>query len=429
MVFSRAMLKLLLPLLIYPNVVSQNLIIDVSHNAICEYVSSMSTHFKNEVLKSKLPSMEASRFICGVVLEDTEVVNFSFNKFSAELAGPSKDFKDYFLNITDLSITISGQYTRNFLFFKFHDSFSVSIKFKNVSIGALVPSFDNGLPFLHGVINCDFSPVVIDDPVTDGWFVTSLIYDAVEENIKEIVCYKLVESLDNKIRKDIHELQVDFPLFSNSSEMSYRMYKKAPYVTPSKQIRYFIEGEIEFPVSEPAVFLPNEVEEESIQRHVAYHIHEKLLAEMMDAICEKGLFDSNFTSLPSMKSVSYLCLSTSVKIQSISSTITIIIHITSLETYPDNEEKTQLRSFMVTPLHNSEHELFIRLKSQLANRWLDNTFTEQLFNHLSKILSDNFRLPLPFIHNSSISDVIFLSNADYFTILSNFDFHHNDTHL
>ncbi|PIC44927.1 hypothetical protein B9Z55_005128 [Caenorhabditis nigoni] len=162
--------------------------------------------------------------------------------------------------------------------------------------------------------------------------------------------------------------------------MSYRMFKKAPYMTPSKQIRYFIEGEIELPVSEPAVFIPEEVIDENIQRHVAYHIHEKLLAEMLDAICEKGLFDSNFTSLPSMKSVSYLCLSTSVKIQSLSSTITIIIHITSLETYPDDQEKTQLRSFMVTPLHNSEHELFIRLKSQIANRWLDNTFTEQVNN-------------------------------------------------
>lgn len=50
---------------------------------------------------------------------------------------------------------------------------------------------------------------------------------------------------------------------------------------------------------------------------------------------------------------------------------------------------------MVTPLHksdwvaaevikrfgcSSEHELFIRLKSQLANRWLDNTFSEQVSN-------------------------------------------------
>ncbi|UMM16863.1 hypothetical protein L5515_013695 [Caenorhabditis briggsae] len=421
------MLKLLLPLLIYPLLlVGQNLIIDVSQNAIQKYVSSMSSQFKNEIQNSKLPPMEASRFICGVVLKDTTVSNIKFSNFSAELAGK---FKDYYLNITDLSITISGNYIRNFLFFKFHDSFSVKLKFKKAALGALVPSFANGLPFLHGVINCDFSPVIIDDPVTDGWFVTSLIYDAVEENIRDIVCLKLVESLDKKIRSDIYELQVDFPLFSNSSEMSYRMFKKAPYMTPSKQIQYFIEGEIELPVSEPAVFIPEEVIDENIQRHVAYHIHEKLLAEMLDAICEKGLFDSNFTSLPSMKSVSYLCLSTSVKIQSLSSTITIIIHITSLETYPDKQEKTQLRSFMVTPLHNSEHELFIRLKSQIANRWLDNTFTEQLFNHLSQVLSDNFRLPLPFIHNSSISDVIFLSNVDYFTILSNFDFHHNDTQL
>ncbi|ULU04880.1 hypothetical protein L3Y34_017555 [Caenorhabditis briggsae] len=421
------MLKLLLPLLIYPLLlVGQNLIIDVSQNAIQKYVSSMSSQFKNEIHNSKLPPMEASRFICGVVLKDTTVSNIKFSNFSAELAGK---FKDYYLNITDFSITISGNYIRKFFFFKFHDSFSVKLKFKKAALGALVPSFANGLPFLHGVINCDFSPVIIDDPVTDGWFVTSLIYDAVEENIRDIVCLKLVESLDKKIRSDIYELQVDFPLFSNSSEMSYRMFKKAPYMTPSKQIRYFIEGEIELPVSEPAVFIPEEVIDENIQRHVAYHIHEKLLAEMLDAICEKGLFDSNFTSLPSMKSVSYLCLSTSVKIQSLSSTITIIIHITSLETYPDKQEKTQLRSFMVTPLHNSEHELFIRLKSQIANRWLDNTFTEQLFNHLSQVLSDNFRLPLPFIRNSSISDVIFLSNADYFTILPNFDFHHNDTQL
>lgn len=421
------MLKLLLPLLIYPIFsAGQNLVIDVSQNAIKEYVSSMSTHFLNEFQKSKLPPMEASRFICGVVLEENEMTGFKFSKFSTELAGP---FKDYYLSITDLSISISGKYIRNFLFFKFQDSFSVNLKFRRASLGALVPSFANGLPFLHGVINCDFSELQIDDPKTDGWFVTSLIYDAVEENIKELICHKMVESLDKKIRNNIHELQVDFPIFFNSSEMSYRMFKKAPYISPSKQIRYFLEGEIELPISEPAVFLPNEVVEESIQRHVAYHIHEKLLAEMLDGICEKGFFDSNFTSLPTMKPVSYLCLGTSVIIQGLSNTITIIIHITSLETYPNDQEKTQLRSFMVTPLHNSEHELFIRLKSQIANRWLDNTFTEQLFNHLSKVLSDNFRLPLPFIHNSSISDVIFLANADYFTILSNFDFHQNDTQL
>ncbi|CAL2032473.1 unnamed protein product [Caenorhabditis brenneri] len=421
------MLKLLLPLLIYPlPLIAQNLIIDVSQNAIQEYVSSMSQHFQTNILKSHLSPMEASRFVCGVVLEQTTVKNVNISSFRAELAGP---YKDYYLNMTDLSIKIAGNYVRNFLFFKFHDSYSVNIRFKRASLGALVPSFSNGLPFLHGVINCEFSEAIIDDPITDGWFVTSLIRDAVEENIKENICYKLVESLDKKIRTDIHELQVDFPVFGNTSEMSYRMFKKAPYISTTKQIRYFLEGEIEYPANEPAVFLPNEVADANIQRHVAYHIHEKLLAEMLDAICEKGLFDSNFTSIPSMKPVSYLCLSTSVKIQGLSNTITIIIHVTSLETYPDNQEKTQLRSFMVTPLHNAEHELFIRLKSQLANRWLDNTFTEQLFNHLAKVLSDNFRLPLPFIHNSSISDIVFLANADHFTILSNFDFHLNDTQL
>ncbi|CTQ86489.1 Lipid-binding serum glycoprotein C-terminal domain-containing protein [Caenorhabditis elegans] len=419
------MLKLLLPLLIYPvPFFAQNLVIDVSRNAIQEYVSSMSTHFKDEILKAKLPPMDASRFICGVTLKDTTVTDFNFSKFSSELAGP---YKDYYLNITDFSFTISGSYVRNFLFFKFYDTFSVKIKFKNVSLGALVPTFANGYPFLHGVINCGFSPETVEDPVTNGWFVTSLIREAVEENIKEAICHILVQLLDSKIRSDIHELQVDFPIFSNTSEMSFRMFKKAPYTSSTKQIRYFLEGEIEYPASEPAVFLPNEVSDEIPKRHVAYHIHEKLLAEMLEAMCEKGLFDGNFTSLPSMKPVSYLCLSASAKIQGISNTITIIIHITSLETYPDDQEKSQLRSFMVTPLHNSEHELFIRLKSQLANRWLDNTFTEQLFNHLSVVLSDNFRLPLPFIHNSSISDVIFLPNADYFTILSNFDFHQNDS--
>lgn len=73
--------------------------------------------------------------------------------------------------------------------------------------------------------------------------------------------------------------------------MSYRMYKKAPFILPSKQIRYFVEGEIENPISEPALFLANEVTNRTSQRHVSYHIHEKLLAEMLDAICEKGLFD------------------------------------------------------------------------------------------------------------------------------------------
>lgn len=73
--------------------------------------------------------------------------------------------------------------------------------------------------------------------------------------------------------------------------MSFRMFKKAPYTSSTKQIRYFLEGEIEYPASEPAVFLPNEVSDEIPKRHVAYHIHEKLLAEMLEAMCEKGLFD------------------------------------------------------------------------------------------------------------------------------------------
>ncbi|CAI2343644.1 unnamed protein product [Caenorhabditis sp. 36 PRJEB53466] len=407
------MFKLLLPLLIYPisPSISQNLIIDVSQNAIEQYISSMSDHFRNEILEWKLPEMEATRFVCGIILKDTRVSNIQFNNFTSELAGP---YEDYYLNITDLSLTLSGQYVRNFLFFKFRDSFSIKVRFKTVSLGALVPSFANGFPFIHGVINCGFVSSVLEDPETDGWFVTGLIRDAFDDYFNNLFCYKLVGSLDRKIRSDIHELQVDFPIFANSSEMSYRMFKKAPFILPSKQVRYFLEGEIEDPINEPAVFLPNELTDRTVVRHVAYHIHEKLLAEMLDAICEKGLFDSNFTSVPSMKPVSYLCLNTSVKMQGLSNTITIIIHVTSLETYPDKEEKTQLRSFMVTPLHNSEHELFIRLKSQLSNRWLDNTFTEQLFNHLSQVLSDHFRLPLPFIHNSSISD-------------SNFFFHDSDT--
>uniref|UniRef100_A0A1I7TUY4 Transcriptional regulator n=1 Tax=Caenorhabditis tropicalis TaxID=1561998 RepID=A0A1I7TUY4_9PELO len=69
------------------------------------------------------------------------------------------------------------------------------------------------------------------------------------------------------------------------------MFKKAPYTSPSKQIRYFLEGEIEYPPSEPSVFMPNEIVDSNIERHVAYHVHEKLLAEMLEAICEKGLFD------------------------------------------------------------------------------------------------------------------------------------------
>lgn len=111
--FSLTMLKLLLPLLIYPvPFFAQNLVIDVSslaffsqylhivqvsRNAIQEYVSSMSTHFKDEILKAKLPPMDASRFICGVTLKDTTVTDFNFSKFSSELAGP---YKDYYLNVS-----------------------------------------------------------------------------------------------------------------------------------------------------------------------------------------------------------------------------------------------------------------------------------------------------------------------------------------
>uniref|UniRef100_A0A8R1HK93 ATP-dependent DNA helicase n=1 Tax=Caenorhabditis japonica TaxID=281687 RepID=A0A8R1HK93_CAEJA len=284
-------------------------------------------------------------------MDRTEIVK-DFLEIFLQSIGYNKYMTTEFLNsITDLSFTVSGRYVRNFLFFRFQDSYSITVRYKTVSLGALVPAAFNGLPFLYEIFNCEFISRTVEDPVTDGWFVSSMIRSAVELNINNILCSRLIETLYGKIRKDVHLLQLDFPIFVNTSEMSYRMFKKPPFMLTSKNVRYFVEGKVTEPINEPSVFWAREVEDEKVQRHVAYHIHEKLLAEMLDAICEQGLFDSNFTSLPSMKPVSYLCLSTSVKIQGLSNAISIIFHITSLETYSDEQEKNQLRSFMVTPLH------------------------------------------------------------------------------
>lgn len=56
----------------------------------------MADDFRNDILRSKVPEMETTRFLCGVVLKDVVVSKVQFKNFSAELAGP---YQDYFLNV------------------------------------------------------------------------------------------------------------------------------------------------------------------------------------------------------------------------------------------------------------------------------------------------------------------------------------------
>ncbi|CAB3405107.1 unnamed protein product [Caenorhabditis bovis] len=333
---------------------SHNIVVDVTEYGINSYLSGMRYYFNNSLANWSPPNMGYSTCFCGIVLQNHTIAMLKIDEFKPELS-------DNFFNVTlnGVDLEISGNYDRNFLFFHTSNPYKARISTSHVSIGPLIPIAYSGLPFVYMNLTCDIQDFEIDETLTNGWLVTSLIENAIKSNFKNHLCHQLASILDERIREDISMLELHFPIIHDSANINYRIVKH-PIQLASRAIRYYLDGTTTDSERFRADFRPPIVE--NSKRHLIYHIHDRLLSEVAQTLCDKGYFDS------------------------------------------------------------SKLEILLRLKSQIADETIDNSFNAALFARIADVLRSHYRLPLPLVLGASIADVMFESHSRFITVHTNLDF-------
>ncbi|CAI5441750.1 unnamed protein product [Caenorhabditis angaria] len=362
---------------------SNNIIIDVSKNAIVKYLKSMGQYFGDEIYNWKIGELSHSKMLCSIKLTNNSVQNFEVSQFFGDVGD-----MDFALKQNDISFRFSGNYRRKFLFFSSTGSYHIDISIKQSNIYPIVPIIVNGLPYIYPNPDCEQKIIEIKDVETSGWFVKGMIKQTFQSQLKDLLCHKLVETLDEKLRNDLKLLELHFPIIDDLTTLSYDISQQ-PLILQSKNIRYFMNG-------------------------IVYH---------GDEYTPRKKHTTQFVPNPESTNKNLIdrkvkCLSTSIRLYQNSDVIfevfTNNIYLNGTDSY------LQTRRYRLIILKSPEFELLLRLKSQISFEE-DDSSRNLVSTHISQQLNAQFVLPLPFVSQHVISDVIFKTSNNYITVFANIE--------
>uniref|UniRef100_A0A158P9P1 PAZ domain-containing protein n=1 Tax=Angiostrongylus cantonensis TaxID=6313 RepID=A0A158P9P1_ANGCA len=252
------------------------------------YVEHFRGEYEARLEKYSVPTIRKKRCFGTVELTEVMLTDVSVKStFSAINDG------QYYLKIEHLHTSLHGSYKHNLLFIKNGGDFQQEIRDLNATLGPLVAVNIGGIPYLDREIPCNIRHTNSKIKLNGGilrWLAKKRLKDVLREDLDRILCDSLVGVLDEKIRRSLREFRFVVPINKEMS-ISYLLVGQ-PLPIRYGAIRTFHAG-ITSNDHHGTKFVPSLIES---QHDVIYHIHEGLLSEVVQSVCNKGYMNGNLTT-------------------------------------------------------------------------------------------------------------------------------------